>query len=111
VRMEIESALEKENIERERGVEGELEGEQEEGETQVKSSASLRADLEEVQKKVERFQSRRSLEDVPDVKEAKEAVVECYRRNTATTLECWKEVAVFKGSVAKAEQKFVESLR
>ena len=78
MRQEIEAALEKENIERERRG-GEKEGEGEEDETQVGTSASLKADLDEVQKKVERFQNRRGLEDVPGVKDAKDAVVECYR--------------------------------
>lgn len=111
VRREIELALEKENIERERGVTEESEVESSEEETQARSSASLRADLEEVQKKVDRFQKRRGLDDEPEVNHAKEAVVECYKRNPTTTLDCWYEVAQFKGSVAKAEQKFVDSLR
>lgn len=69
VKKQMALALERENIERERGGE----------EGQIKSSTSLQADLEEVQKKVERYHKRRSLDDLPEVKEAKEKVVDCYQ--------------------------------
>lgn len=81
VREEIERALEKENLDRERSMAGE-ESESDEEETaagSVRSSAVLMGDLEEVRQKVERFQSRRALSEFPEVQAKSEAVVSCYR--------------------------------
>jgi altered-inheritance-of-mitochondria protein 13 len=54
---------------------------EEESETvgNVKSSASLMGDLDEVQKKVERYHAKRDSADYPHVKEQSEALVSCYR--------------------------------
>ncbi|KAF8525720.1 hypothetical protein JB92DRAFT_1216325 [Gautieria morchelliformis] len=121
VMTQIEQALERENIDRERqsavpgGEDGH--GDAEDGgpsgvpDGAVRSSASLMEDLKEVQSKVERFHQRRSLDDVPEVKATSEMLVECYRQNRTTSLNCWKEVADFKDSVARAEQKFIDTLR
>jgi len=91
VRAEIQRALERENIDRERGsATPEQEGKDEDKESEddrtsestdgaVRTSMSLREDLREVQKKVERFQKRRELEDIPSVKATSESLVECYR--------------------------------
>lgn len=81
VRREIEQALEKENLDREREMAGETgtEGEEGGGTGSVKSSAALMGDLEEVRSKVDRYQARRELEEFPEVKANGEAVVECYQ--------------------------------
>jgi MICOS complex subunit MIC19 len=89
VRAQIELALERENIDRERqsAVPGNEDGHEdvEDGgpsgipDGAVRSSASLIEDLQEVQSKVERFHRRRSLDDVPEVKASSEMLVECYR--------------------------------
>lgn len=42
------------------------------------SSAQLMSELEQVQSKVERFQTRRTLEAYPEVVAAREEVVQCY---------------------------------
>jgi MICOS complex subunit MIC19 len=130
VKSQIEQALERENIDRER--KSAIPGEEEEGvdaegsgstDGAVRSSTSLMEDLKEVQSKVERFHQRRSLDDVPEVKASSESLVECYRydyiphvkaeltnsfhvhrKNRKTSLDCWIEVAQFKESVARAEQ-------
>jgi len=104
VKKQMALALERENIDRERGSRDGEEG-------QIKSSTSLQVDLEEVQKKVERFHKRRSLDDLPEVKEAKEKVVDCYQRLSSRPLDCWREVEEFKLSVRKAEKEFIETLR
>ena len=74
VQSEIARALEKENLDRERGMAGDAE---EAG--GVKSSAALMGDLEEIRSKVDRFKERRGLKDFPTVKAGAEAVAECYR--------------------------------
>ena len=74
MRQQIEHALEKENLDRERGMVGDAE---EAG--GVKSSAALMGDLEEIRSKVDRFKERRGLKDFPTVKAGAEAVAECYR--------------------------------
>ncbi|KAG8957029.1 hypothetical protein FRC03_010596 [Tulasnella sp. 419] len=107
VRGEIERALEKENLDKET----ELAKQGEDGEKKGASSEALRGDLEEVQKKAERFKSRKSLEDLPEIKAKKEALVKCYDANPKTPLDCWREVEEFKSSVAVVEKTFVDSLR
>ncbi|KAG9003930.1 hypothetical protein FRB94_002775 [Tulasnella sp. JGI-2019a] len=77
VRQEIEQALEKENLDREvnlvgsKGTDGE--------ESAPTSSAALKADLEHVQQRAERFLARKRLEDLPEVKLTQEALIQCYR--------------------------------
>ncbi|KAF7984084.1 hypothetical protein HWV62_17652 [Athelia sp. TMB] len=113
VRQEIEVALEKENLEKEKSMAGEASGEEGEEGTSgtVKSSNALMGDLEEIRSKVDRYHSRHELQGIQAVKEKGEAVASCYRVNPTTTLDCWREVAAFKASVAQAEQEYYNSLR
>jgi len=113
VRHEIELALERENLDRERSMAGEA-STAEEGEAAtggVRSSAVLLEDLEEVREKVDRFKVKQELVEHPELKVKSEAVVECYRSNPTTTLNCWKEVAEFHSAVNQVEQKYIASLR
>jgi MICOS complex subunit MIC19 len=75
VREEIERALEKENLDKERALAG---GSDEEN-GGAKSSTALMGDLEEVRQKVDRFKTRRDLTDFPEVKVKGEAVVSCFK--------------------------------
>ncbi|EIM82595.1 uncharacterized protein STEHIDRAFT_161123 [Stereum hirsutum FP-91666 SS1] len=115
VRDEIERELEKENLDRERSMAGDASSpehaEDESTVGDIKSSAVLMGDLEEVRSKVERFQHRRELTELPTLKAKGEAVVECYRSNPTTSLNCWREVAEFKSAVSQVEQDYVTSLR
>lgn len=79
VRQEIEHALEKENLDRERAMAGEESESEGEGAGGVKSSTALMGDLEDVRQKIERFQTRRALGEFPEVQAASNAVVNCYR--------------------------------
>jgi len=106
LRREIEAALERENLDRERSMAGDAD---ETG--NVKNSTTLLGDLEEVRQKVDRYRARASLADHPDVKKASEAVASCYQTNPTTALNCWSEVAAFRGAVARLEQEYVDSLR
>ena len=121
VRQEIELALEKENLEREKSMAGKA-AERDEIVGSVKSSAALMGDLEEIRSKVDRFHSRQEAEGIHVVKEKGEAVVSCYRQalyclskdhrltdvcvrsHPTATLECWREVSEFKASIVRAEQ-------
>ncbi|TCD60269.1 hypothetical protein EIP91_010448 [Steccherinum ochraceum] len=113
IKHEIELALEKENLDKERQLAGE--DSQSEDDTVsaggVKSSATLIGDLEDLQHKVDRYQKRRDDSDVSEVQTRSQAVVDCYRSNPSTPLDCWKEVSGFKLSVAEVEQHYVDSLR
>jgi len=113
VRQEIEIALEKENLEREKSMAGEVPESDGDESTlgSVKSSAALMGDLEELRSKVDRFHSRQGLEGIHTVKEKGEAMVSCYRSHPTTTLDCWREVCEFNASVAQAEQEYYNSLR
>lgn len=92
VREQIEAALERENLDRETALatdsesEGDPEATTEGGEggegggnRNLASSVALQAELEEVQRKVERFQKRRQLDEYPDVRDARDAVLQCYQ--------------------------------
>ncbi|KAI0315542.1 hypothetical protein OF83DRAFT_347340 [Amylostereum chailletii] len=113
VRRQIELALERENLDRERSMAGDASnaGDGEDTIGDVKSSAALLGDLEEVRQKVEKYQVRQELVDQPELKTKGEAVVLCYRSNPTTTLDCWREVSEFRSAVAAVEQKYVASLR
>ncbi|KAF7796511.1 hypothetical protein EIP86_007689 [Pleurotus ostreatoroseus] len=106
VRQEIESALEKENLDRERAMAGKESVAEDEAAGGVKSSAALMGDLEEVRQKIERFQTRRALGEFPEVQTASNAVVNCYKRShPKSALDCWREVEEFKASVGRVEQR------
>jgi MICOS complex subunit MIC19 len=81
VQREIEAALERENLDRERGMAGDADTEAEGGVAHgdIKNSTALLGDLEEVRQKVERYRERASLTDHLGVKEAREAVASCYQ--------------------------------
>jgi len=106
VREQIEAALEKENLSRERDGLGsdEIEG----GTT---SSSSIQGALDEVQKKVDRFHAKRDINGYLFVNESSQKLIECYRSHQKTPLDCWREVDAFKSAVAMEEQKYVSSLR
>ena len=74
VREQIEAALEKENLDKERtGTDGdEVEG-------GVNSSSSVQGALEEVQKRVNRFHAKRDLSGYQLVSESSQRLIECYR--------------------------------
>ncbi|EGO00362.1 hypothetical protein SERLA73DRAFT_180937 [Serpula lacrymans var. lacrymans S7.3] len=108
VQREIEVALEKENLDRERSMAGDTE---EEAHGDIKSSTSLMNDIEEIRSKVDRTQTRQQLGDLFEVNEKSQAVASCYQSNPTTPLNCWREVASFKMSVARAETQYFESLR
>lgn len=125
VKSEIERALEKENLDKEREL-SEGEGDGEGGVGSVKSSAVLIGDLEEIRQKVEKYQRRASADGDATNEEwvaKSRAVAECYRcagfwlrgfdcsclcwcfsSKSGRTLDCWKEVSEFKASVGQLEQ-------
>jgi len=122
VREEIEHALEKENLDRERGMAGEESASDEAGPAgSVKSSAALMGDLEELRQKVEKYHTRQDSEELATVRAKGEEVISCYRcvvrisvplflvsdgprSHPTTTLDCWKAVEEFRTSVAQVEQ-------
>lgn len=80
VKEEIEHALEKENLDRERDMAGEESESEEQGTAgTVKSSAALMGDLEELRSKVERFHARHEMQDYSTVQAKGEAVKSCYQ--------------------------------
>lgn len=70
VQADIEAALERENLDREKQVAEKLDG---------ASSEELRAELDEVQRRAERFKSRLALGHAPEVKESQARLVACYK--------------------------------
>jgi len=107
VRREIESALEKENLDRERTLLGSSESESAAG--TLKSSAVLSEDLEQIRSKIDRSHPRKRLELFPQVKSAGETVLFCYKRNQNNSLDCWREVKLFKDAVATVEQEYLKT--
>jgi len=111
VQQEIERALEKENLDKERAMAGEASEGDGSSAGEVKSSTALQGDLGEIREKISKYQSRKELAEYPEVKSHGDAVVECYRQNAARPLDCWKEVDQFKNSVAKLEQEYFKTLQ
>ncbi|KAH8102821.1 hypothetical protein BXZ70DRAFT_751255 [Cristinia sonorae] len=111
IKQEIEQALEKENLDRERALAGEETVDESEASGGVKSGAVLLGDLEDLKQKVDRYHKRREDGSLSELQSQAQAVVECYRSNATTPLECWREVTNFKLSVAQVEQHYVDSLR
>jgi MICOS complex subunit MIC19 len=74
VRQEIERALEKENLDREREKEDDTStlGD-------VKASAALLGDLDEIQRRVEKYKSRRELGGSLAARASGEALLSCYK--------------------------------
>jgi len=87
----------------------------------VKNSAALLGDLEEVRIKIEKYHANRNTSEFPEVDASSAALVECYRliytyffslsfstlicrKNKTTPLNCWSEVGKFKSAVEKLEQ-------
>ena len=73
VREQIETALEKENLSRERAGTGD------EAEGGVTSSSSIQGALDEVQRKVDRFHAKRDINGYLLVSESSQKLIECYR--------------------------------
>ncbi|OSX64719.1 hypothetical protein POSPLADRAFT_1044191 [Postia placenta MAD-698-R-SB12] len=112
VKAEIERALEKENLDREREMAGAASAEEDGAAAgSVKSSAALMGDLEELRQKVERHHARHEEQDYSTVQAKGDAVVSCYKNHPTTPLECWREVSEFKASVSQIEEQYVHSLR
>jgi len=99
VRGEIERALEKENLDREKSMASDGDG---------TSSSILLGDMDEIRVRLEKYNSRRK--DV-QVGAESDAVIECYKNNRATPLECWSQVHNFKASVERVEQMRIKSLQ
>ncbi|KAG8715923.1 hypothetical protein FRC11_012990 [Ceratobasidium sp. 423] len=100
VQADIEAALERENLDREKQVVDSSGG----------SSEELRNELEEVQKRADRFKSRLALEHAPEVKESQAKLLACYRNNPDRPLDCWEEVEHFKEAVSKLEKASVDAI-
>lgn len=79
VQSEIERALEKENLDKERAMAGDASEGDGSGAGEVRSSAALQGDLEDIRGKISKYQSRKELTEYPEVKSYGDAVVECYR--------------------------------
>lgn len=122
MRNEIARALEKENLRTEARI-GSSSSHDDDG-TVVASSVSLREDVEEVRRRVERFQKRREELGVHGAESAREEVVKCYRcvlyspsplyprlnrafacrDHPKRPLDCWREVEEFRKQVLSLEQ-------
>ncbi|KAF5391845.1 hypothetical protein D9757_001622 [Collybiopsis confluens] len=111
VQEEIRSALEKENLDREKTMAGEASVNAEAGAGSVKSSAALLGDLEEIRVKIDRFQTRKSLVNYPELKASQDALISCYKSHLNSSLQCWKEVANFKASVSQLEKEYFKTLQ
>jgi len=98
VRWEIELALEKENLDREKSMASEGDG---------PNSSILRGDMDEMRVRIDKYASRRKSVEVEAVGDA---VVECYKNNKETPLVCQSQVRDFKASVERMEQKTIYNM-
>ncbi|KAM0788439.1 hypothetical protein ACM66B_001574 [Microbotryomycetes sp. NB124-2] len=106
VRQEIERALEKENLDREKGGDAVA---------SLSHSASLLKDLEELEARTVKLrqESSKQLESEPwkAVDGGRQSLVECLRNNKQTPLDCQVQVQKFKGAVAGVERAFVANIQ
>lgn len=72
MRQQIESALEKENLDRE------IELAKKDDEKSLASSSGLKEELDAVQQRAERYVARKRLDDFPEVKVKQEALLACF---------------------------------
>jgi len=111
VRQQIEAALEKENLDKEKSMtEG---GEEESPDStvgKVSSSTALMGDLEEIKGKIDKYHDRRNLDNFPEIRTTAEAVQQCYKNNSGNPLDCWRQVEAFKASVSQLEKDYYKSL-
>lgn len=112
VRQEIERALERENLDRERGASASSAPGQEEGKTAPLShSASLLKDLEQLEKRASGLKKERAeTAEWKAVDVGKEALERCFRDNRQTPLNCRAEAEKFKAAVAGVEKAFFSTL-
>jgi len=76
---EVELALERENLDREKSMAGKtLEGD-EATTGDIKNSVALLGDLKELESKVEAYHAKRNASEVPEIGASSFALVECYR--------------------------------
>ncbi|KAL5511482.1 hypothetical protein ACEPAH_4699 [Sanghuangporus vaninii] len=116
IRKEIELSLAKENLDLEtRGAghsdDGGDGGLLEEDVHKALNSNVILGDLEEVRQKVEKYRSKREDVEQNPAEQAAKALSSCYESNANRPLECRKEAAAFKASVAQMEQDYIASFR
>ncbi|KAK6369148.1 hypothetical protein LTR64_007309 [Lithohypha guttulata] len=74
----------------------------------ARKNASSQKVQEEIQKLQKALGERKVLKDLPkEVTDARDEVVSCLRLNDRQSLNCWKEVEIFKREVRKMEEQFV----
>lgn len=63
---------------------------------------------DEIEKLKKVLGERKVMKDLPkEVEQARESVISCLRINDRQSLDCWREVEVFKREVRKLEEQFV----
>lgn len=71
--------------------------------TGSRGTASLREDIEAVKRQVDKYAERRKLAADTAVEQSRQAVLECYKKNSERPLDCWKQVEEFRMQVASVE--------
>jgi altered-inheritance-of-mitochondria protein 13 len=90
----IHRALEQENLSKESSQE-----------KNIKSSTVLQQELDEITRKVEEHREKRNIEkNYPEVFQARNQLLQCYRQYKDRPLDCWQEAADFRSAVKRAEQ-------
>ncbi|GAA6063725.1 hypothetical protein JCM10212_001626 [Sporobolomyces blumeae] len=111
VREEIERALEKENLDRERGQRANDDGQGKSAAAALSHSASLLEDLKRLEERSKGLKKERN--ETPEWKQVeieKQHLVQCFSENSKTPLECRSQAEKFKEAVAGLEKAFVASV-
>ncbi|PPQ98833.1 hypothetical protein CVT24_003387 [Panaeolus cyanescens] len=103
IRQEIQVALEKENLDKEKQLAASDDG-------NSASSVTLLQDLEDIRTKIEKHESKKQLSEHPEIDTTAKALAECYQRNKTTPLICWSEVNKFKAAVAQLERQHLQTI-
>lgn len=81
---------------------------QESEEEKKRKNASSQKVADEIKKLEKALGERKVLKELPkEVEDARSEVISCLRLNDRSSLNCWKEVELFKREVRKMEEQFV----
>ncbi|PFH47679.1 hypothetical protein AMATHDRAFT_77087 [Amanita thiersii Skay4041] len=110
VRQEIESALQAENMDRERAMAGSASSEQEDTAGNIASSPALFGDIERIRSAIDHY-THKQLSAASEMENVTKAVVSCYRSHQTSPLDCWKQIQSFKAVAASMEQEYLQTLK
>ena len=95
IRQEIERALERENLDREKALAGETSEGDGNSAGDIRNSVALLGDVEEIRSKIEMYHSTKKISEYPEVEASSAAVAECYRYASFALVFCDSRLMIY----------------